>query len=68
MIAMRKLDEADVTRAIAYVQGNPTRAGKPAQRWRFVTPYFAAGSCHDSLNTPASAVWSAPCLVRSKTA
>ena len=34
---------ADVRRAIAYVEGNPPREGKPTQRWPFVTPF--PGDC-----------------------
>lgn len=30
---------AEVRRAIAYVEGNPMREGKPRQRWSFVTAY-----------------------------
>jgi REP element-mobilizing transposase RayT len=30
---------ADIHRAIAYVEQNPTKEGKPPQRWSFVTPY-----------------------------
>ena len=30
---------ADVRRAIAYVEANPAREGKPLQRWPFVTPF-----------------------------
>jgi len=33
---------ANVLRAIAYVEANPLKEGKPAQRWRFVTPYKAS--------------------------
>jgi REP element-mobilizing transposase RayT len=29
----------DMRRAIAYVEANPEREGKPRQRWAFVTPY-----------------------------
>lgn len=29
-------DEADVERAIAYVEGNPVKDGLPAQSWSFV--------------------------------
>ena len=35
-------DEADIVRAIEYVQQNPLKEGKPRQRWRFVTPYQPA--------------------------
>jgi REP element-mobilizing transposase RayT len=28
-----------VRRAIAYVEANPTKQGRPTQRWSFVTPY-----------------------------
>jgi REP-associated tyrosine transposase len=27
--------------AIAYVENNPLKEGKPTQRWSFVCPYFA---------------------------
>jgi len=30
---------ADVGRAIAYVEGNPAKEGKPPQHWSFVTPF-----------------------------
>ena len=30
---------ADIRRAIAYVEGNPGKEGKPVQRWTFVTRY-----------------------------
>lgn len=30
---------ADVHRAIAYVEANPEKEGKPRQRWSFVTPF-----------------------------
>ncbi len=32
-------DVADVYRAIAYVENNPVKEGKPRQRWSFVQPY-----------------------------
>jgi REP element-mobilizing transposase RayT len=32
-------DDADVRRAIAYVENNPVKDGRPAQKWSFVTPY-----------------------------
>ena len=32
---------ADVRRAMAYVEANPEKEGKPRQRWSFVTPYTA---------------------------
>ncbi|HOD80812.1 MAG: Transposase IS200 like protein [Planctomycetes bacterium ADurb.Bin126] len=31
---------ADVARAIAYVERNPIREGKPPQKWSFVTPWM----------------------------
>jgi REP element-mobilizing transposase RayT len=31
----------DVRRAIAYVEANPEKEGKPRQHWSFVTPYGA---------------------------
>ncbi len=33
--------EADMLRAIRYVEGNPAKEGKPPQRWSFVTPAAA---------------------------
>lgn len=33
---------ADVQRAIRYVEGNPSKEGKPRQRWSLVTPFDAA--------------------------
>jgi hypothetical protein len=33
------LDPEDVLRAIGYVENNPVKEGKKAQRWSFVTPY-----------------------------
>lgn len=35
-------DDADILRSIRYVEENPLREGKPAQRWRFVTPFRAS--------------------------
>lgn len=32
-------DEADIVRAVRYVERNPEKEGKPPQRWSFVTPY-----------------------------
>lgn len=29
----------DVSRAVAYVEANPAKEGKPRQRWSFVTPF-----------------------------
>ncbi len=34
------LDPNDVRRAIAYVEANPVKEGKPRQRWPFVVPYL----------------------------
>jgi REP element-mobilizing transposase RayT len=34
------LDPPDVPRAIPYVEGNPAKEGKKAQRWSFVVPYL----------------------------
>jgi REP element-mobilizing transposase RayT len=34
---------ADIRRAIAYVEGNPEKEGKPRQRWSFVRPYSESG-------------------------
>jgi len=31
-------DEEQIRRAIAYVEENPLKEGKPPQRWSFVTP------------------------------
>ena len=31
--------DADIRRAIAHVQANPIKDGKPRQQWSFVTPY-----------------------------
>jgi hypothetical protein len=31
--------EEDIERAIKYVENNPIKDGKPAQRWKFVTAY-----------------------------
>ena len=37
------LDKAeDIQRAIAYVEENPLKEGKPPQRWSFVTPFDPA--------------------------
>jgi len=36
--------DADVERAIRYVEGNPLREGKPRQRWKNVTPWDPATS------------------------
>jgi hypothetical protein len=36
-------NDADVIRAIQYVEDNPTKEGKNPQRWRFVIP-FSPGS------------------------
>jgi REP element-mobilizing transposase RayT len=33
--------EEDMRRAIAYVENNPVKQGKPRQHWSFVTPYSA---------------------------
>jgi hypothetical protein len=33
------LNSQDITRAIAYVEQNPVKEGKPRQRWSFVTPF-----------------------------
>jgi REP element-mobilizing transposase RayT len=35
-------DEADILRAIRYVEQNPLKEGKPPQTWRFVTPTRSA--------------------------
>jgi hypothetical protein len=35
--------EADIRRAVAYVEGNPEKEGKPRQRWSFVTAYTGSG-------------------------
>ena len=34
----------DIRRSIAYVEGNPIKEGKKAQRWSFVTPYAPEAS------------------------
>jgi REP element-mobilizing transposase RayT len=31
--------EEDIQRSIAYVNANPVKEGRPAQRWNFVTPF-----------------------------
>jgi hypothetical protein len=31
--------EEAIENAIAYVNGNPAKEGKPRQRWSFVTPF-----------------------------
>jgi REP element-mobilizing transposase RayT len=36
--------EEAITDAIAYVNENPTREGKPAQQWGFVTPFAGLGA------------------------
>ncbi len=33
-------DDADVRRAVRYVENNPVKAGKPPQKWSFVTTYL----------------------------
>lgn len=33
-------NEAEVRRAVDYVEANPMKQGLPHQRWRFVTPYI----------------------------
>jgi REP element-mobilizing transposase RayT len=33
------LDVDDIPRAIAYVENNPVKDGKPRQHWSFVSPY-----------------------------
>jgi hypothetical protein len=32
----------EILAAIPYVEENPVKEGKPAQRWRFVTPFDSA--------------------------
>jgi REP element-mobilizing transposase RayT len=32
-------DVEDIVRAIRYVENNPLKEGRPAQRWKFVAPY-----------------------------
>ena len=34
--------DRDIGRAVRYVEQNPIREGKPAQRWQFITPFDAA--------------------------
>lgn len=33
-------NDADVRRAVDYVEDNPSKQNLPRQRWRFVTPYI----------------------------
>ena len=30
---------SDIERAVEYVEGNPAKENKPAQKWSFVTPF-----------------------------
>jgi REP element-mobilizing transposase RayT len=41
-------NEEDIRQAIAYVEANPLKEGKPGQRWTFVTPYGALGGDRNS--------------------
>ena len=36
--------DADIRRAIQYVEANPVKDGKPAQRWKFIKPYVGLES------------------------
>ncbi len=45
----------DISRAVLYVENNPIKEGKRAQRWPFVVPYdeyFDAGELNASLRKP----------------
>jgi REP element-mobilizing transposase RayT len=35
--------EEDIARAVAYVEANPIKEGKPRQQWSFVTPFQPTG-------------------------
>jgi len=37
--AVYKSDEGALVSAIRYVERNPLRASRPAQKWSFVSPY-----------------------------
>ena len=34
-----RVDDDDIRRAIRYVELNPSKEGKPARTWSFVTPF-----------------------------
>ncbi|MCL2647600.1 MAG: transposase [Phycisphaerales bacterium] len=47
--AVYLFDDADMRRAIQYVENNPLKENKPRQHWSFVTPYPSSAPRHASM-------------------